>query len=386
MEDIRIYDFEFNLLHIEHRFIAANWCVKYNGIGTFEAHFPMSSEMVSIVMKQRYLIAVQGKKQAVITGMQTGDDFTIYGRTLNWLLTKRMVAKFKTEDLEQTDLAGIADYVLKEAFVENANYPVSNMVLECDVTCDIGSFWRNTCNSSYDVIHDLCVRADDAGHELIFDTANKRWKLHLYSGTELPLIISESNRNACDVILSRDILDLATDGWYERSMKDRGEWNAATNKPFLLLTEADPSSVYDYYRVSEDGVQNGVSYRSGDYILCGSDGFFTKVTEMESVWERVGESSLTGIYRWEEKLTGTTPAEAEVGLMEKNVRSDLDAEMRQLHYGTDYRLGDRVQVRYKNGNFTYTGRKRITELNINYETNNETVQPVFTGDEAEQEE
>lgn len=383
MEDIRIYDFEFNLLHIEHDFTSSNWSLKYNGIGTFEAHFPVKSGIVPVVMGNSYLVAVQGEKQAVVTGIQAGDDFAVYGRTVNWMLSKRTVAKFKTEDLAQTSLAGIVDYVLNEAFIQNENYPVNNMVLNCDVTYNIGSFWRNTRNAAYDVIHDLCVRGDHAGHELLFDIPNKKWKLHIYSGEELPLIVSEANRNAYDVTVSRDCLDFATDGWYERDMKDRGEWNAATNTPYISFTAADQSSIYDYYRVSEDGIQGGVSYKSGDYILCGPDGYFTRVTEINPVWERIGESDLTGIYRWEEKLTGNTPSEAVDNLAKKKRNDDIEADICHLQYGVDYQLGNKVRVQYKAGNSLHTYQKRIAEININYENNHETIQPIFTEDEAE---
>ena len=59
MEDIRVYDFEFHLLHIEHNFISANWSLKYNNIGTFEGHFPLKSGIVPVIMNNRYLVIIQ---------------------------------------------------------------------------------------------------------------------------------------------------------------------------------------------------------------------------------------------------------------------------------------------------------------------------------------
>ena len=381
MEDIRIYDFTFNLLHIEHDFISSNWTLKYNGIGTFEAHFPIKSGIVPVVMGNSYLVAVQGEKQAIVVGIQAGNDFAVFGRTVNWLLSKRTVAKFKTNDLSQSSLSEIIAYVLNESFIKNVNYPVDNMCMDCNVTYSIGTFWRNTRNTAYDVIHDLCARAKNSGHRLVFNVPKKQWVLELYQGNDLPLIISEGNRNASELSVSRDCLDFATDGWYERAMKDCGDWSPSENLPDVTAQHTD--LVYNYYRVSEDGTVNGVAYKSGDYILCGADGYFTKVTEVHSVWERMGESTLSGIYRWEEKLTGSTPSEAADNLAKKKRNDDVTGQISRLSYGTDYQLGDTVRLQCKLGDYLVTYSKRISEVSFCYESNTESIRPIFGDDEEE---
>lgn len=383
MEDIRIYDFEFNLLHIEHDFLSSNWLIKYNNIGTFEGHFSLKSSIVPVIMENKYLIAIQGDKQAVVTGIQIENDFVIYGRTVNWLLTKRTVSKFKTEDFEETFLSNIAEYVLEQSFIGNENYPVANMELNCSYVFDIGSFWRNTRNTAYDVIHDICVRADYSGHKLKFNHKDKKWVLDLYHGKELDLIVSEANKNSSLITLSRDCLDFATDGWYERAMVDKGEWNASSNSPQIDFINPDITKMYEYYRVSEDGTQNGIYYKSGDFILCGSDGVFRKVMEINPVWERIGNSELEGIYRWEEKLTGTTPTEAWDNLSKKNYNENISSELQKLKYGIDYQIGDMVRIQLKCGDFLYSYKKRISEIKVGYENNIKTIQPLFSNDEQE---
>ena len=100
MEDIRIYDFEFNLLHIEHDIASCNWKLYDNEIGTFEMHFPISSDLTVIAMQKSYLVAVQGSKQAIITGRQIGDEGVLYGRTCNWILTRFCTSEqFDTDSL-----------------------------------------------------------------------------------------------------------------------------------------------------------------------------------------------------------------------------------------------------------------------------------------------
>ena len=382
MEDLRVYNFEFTLLHIEHDVISSHWTLKYNGIGTFEAHFPLKSGIVPVVMNHSYLVAVQGDKQAVVTGIQAGDDFVIYGRTVNWLLSKRTVSDFDTEQTQSTNFRTVVKYVTDQAFRYNSDYPVINFAVsnDCPVK-DVGAFWRNTRNAAYDVIHDLCVRADNSGHRLVFNISKKQWVLELYQGTNLALMVSEANRNASELTISRDCLDFATDGWYERAMKDQGDWDPEENTPDVTVPHMD--MVYDYYRVSEDGTVGGTAYKSGDYILCGTDGYFTQVTEINSVWERIGNSDLSGIYRWEEKLTGSTPSEAAGQLANKKRNDDVTGQTCRLIYGTDYQLGDTVRLQCKIGEALFSYRKRISEISMSYENNTETVRPVFGEDEEE---
>ena len=43
MNDLRFYDFNFNLIHIQHDISGVHWHLKYNGIGSFEAEFSPQS-------------------------------------------------------------------------------------------------------------------------------------------------------------------------------------------------------------------------------------------------------------------------------------------------------------------------------------------------------
>ena len=64
---IRFYDFKFNLIHISPEFISSSWNVYFNKDGTFEAHFPINSEVLSVVTENKYLVACQDGFSAIIT-------------------------------------------------------------------------------------------------------------------------------------------------------------------------------------------------------------------------------------------------------------------------------------------------------------------------------
>ena len=72
MEDLRFYDYEFNLRHIEPLAESVNWQMYYNGIGQFEAYFSYDSDVVALLTSEPYLVVVQGERQALITGFCAG--------------------------------------------------------------------------------------------------------------------------------------------------------------------------------------------------------------------------------------------------------------------------------------------------------------------------
>ena len=92
MEDVRLYDFEFHLLHIEHDIVSSNWSFRENDTGTFELHFPIASRLTALAMNAPYLVAVQGEKQAIITGRQLAKEGVLYGKGCNWILTRFCMA------------------------------------------------------------------------------------------------------------------------------------------------------------------------------------------------------------------------------------------------------------------------------------------------------
>ena len=50
MNDIRIYDFEFNLLSVMCDVISSQWRIQYNGIGNFEGHFKLKDDITRIIL------------------------------------------------------------------------------------------------------------------------------------------------------------------------------------------------------------------------------------------------------------------------------------------------------------------------------------------------
>lgn len=310
--DIWVYTWEFELLHIEPRYISANWTIHYNGIGTFEGRFGLDSEIVPIVMQNKYLVVKQGTKTAIVTGTIINNDLAVFGRTCNWLLTRRTTPNFKSIN---GNVQTLTRNIVSTAFSDVSNFNLGEIISWQTKTID---FWRNTYNPTADVVKE-CLDNDGAGHEVVFDTLNKQWIYRVMHGNELPLIVSEANKNAYDTQINEDILDFYTAGYYEKQPED---------------------------------------------------------TEAESEWIYISGEK-TGIYKWECRLNGGNLSEARTDLNNKKAVSETSLKSYNLKFGIDYELGDIVRVQIQKGQYRTTVKKRITGVNIWYEQASTGEQPIF---------
>lgn len=301
---IKFYDFEFNLLCAEHRAQSVIWNIKYNDVGTFEAHFPLNIENTpDIIMENQYLIAVQEEKAAIITGKQLTNELIIYGRTLNWFLTRRTTPKFS----QLTDTcANLCVRFFNDAFSD-----VDNFISRVDCTTKQIDFWRNVYNPTEKVIAE-CLDNDGAGHEVIMDIKNERYVLRIYKGETKEHIISEPLKTAYDTSYTGDILDLYDGGWYEKQA-ETSEENTNTENTWIYIEKDNPK---------------------------------------------------TGIYHWEAVLSGSNNSEAKTDLNKKKETEKYEAKIRNLKYGTDYNLGDVLRFQIVKGSVKKTVRKRVTAINI----------------------
>lgn len=314
-EDIRVYDFEFNLLLVIGKYKSIHWEIYYNKIGTVELHLGLESPIIPILMSNPYLVIKQGvKKTAVITGKIVDTEVTVFGRTCNWLLSRRT-----TPDFDQ--LTGTVEN-LTRGFVETAFSDVNNFVPgELVGLTKTINFWRNTRNPTSDVVRE-CLENNGAGHEVVFDTKNKQWIYQVLMGKALPLILSEANKNAYDTQITGDCLDYYSCGWYEKQL----EIDEETEEP-----------------------QTEWVYLEGD----------TDKTGIDQPW-----IDQTGIYRWEAVLSGGNQSEAKSSLTTKKKNHELSLKSRNIQWGTDYNIGDIVRVQITKGSYRATEKRRIAGVSV----------------------
>lgn len=337
--EIKLYDFEFNLLAIASEVISSEWCLKYNGIGIYEGKFPINSAFAKAVIENPYTVICEGDKQAVVTGIIADETLTVCGRTPEWLLTKRVVLPFKTSEVFGKYCApeAIITYLLNRAYVSppvydedgeeisgaaDADRIVENFEipeLEQSAVMD-RYFWRNSANTLSQVVCDLC-EIIGCGHSLVFDVRNKCWRFSLVYPQARELIISKSNKNAYDIMYTDDFENSVNAGFY---------------------TDSETGDEFVYKFIQDDEKQN------------------------------------VGIYCWDGILSASGASEAEKVLKKRSRSASVEAEILNLEFGRDYSLGDTVRLQTELGPLRTTVDKRIAEVSIILNESGLSVKPSFT--------
>ena len=277
MEDIRIYNFDFELLAAENKFTYVNWTLKFNAPGSFEARFPLTSKLVEICLENDYLIAVQGNKQAIITGKQVNDVLVLFGREPTWILTKRVTPKFSKRTGTPEKLCFD---IVTEAFSDVDNFTVKRY----ENNFESIDFWRNVYNPTEKVVSE-CLDRVGAGHRVYLDIKNKKWIYEMYMGNENnPLIISSPNKNAYNDAYTEDLQDYVNGGWYESYNTDdsgESEWKCIESPKEGIYkwigvlggdSESEAQSSLDSKKwekeiyLDTNGIEYGTDFNLGDTV------------------------------------------------------------------------------------------------------------------------
>lgn len=341
---IRVYDFDYNLLGETDYPVSREWDLKFNGIGTFEASFELDSGFASVFAQNKNLVILDGDKQAVCVGYKIADRLRVFGRTPEWLFTKRVILPFKTSQIFQnqyTDPETIIHYLLESTY--KTPHPISEdgvideSVIDEDAVCDDliipepggmenlnRHFWRNSANTLSEVIVDLCDLGS-CGHSLAFCPEEKCWKFSIRQGEEKNIIISKSLKNAYDMSLKQSLLDSAGGGYFPVTLQEE--------------SEEDAPQLYGYVE---------------------------------------GENPGTGLLKWD-KVFDSASGSSEVYSQLKLCGTDVQTECEVINasYGTDYCLGDILRVQVEIGEFRYSAKLRVSGVSIISGSSGNSVKPVF---------
>ncbi len=371
MQDLIFYDFDFNRLNDYRKFISSNWTINYCGYGSFEAHFPKTqTDLIEMLDKNTYLLCIQGDNQAVITGWQIDEDIAVFGKTPEWLMTRRALNAFSFT-------ATYSNLIANSIVNSGMNDFVT--VLPSGLLGTVSAYSTSEVRFVYDIICEVLDK-DKLGFSLRADIANKRFVFRPYNGTARKTVVSESNKSAHNMLYTKELQDYTTaSGWYQRKMENMGSWDAANNSPALVQLSA--VNAYHYYKITSDGTQFGLECKKGDYLYSdvATGTWKTAASVPASVWVYINNTTARGAKRWDFVLNGMkTYAEAQAELRTKKISETIGAELRRLEYGTDYQLGDTVRVQFEAGNFKKTLTKRVSGVQIFYDVDRQGICPILS--------
>ncbi len=216
-EEIVFYDYEFNPLGRTVNITDIYHKELYNGIGSFEAGLTADDPAARLLLERDFTVAVWENRQAIITSTQTDNStgaFRVYGRTPNWLLSKRACPNFGHRKGTPFELA--------HALVEEVWGDAIAVGPGRDITAATTTFWRNVYNPLSEVVADCLDRAG-GGHRVVFDTKKKEWRFETWLGGESPCLFSEDRRSISTQSLRRSVLDYFNGGFYCKDDED-GTW------------------------------------------------------------------------------------------------------------------------------------------------------------------
>lgn len=370
MKDVFFYNFGFEPIEQVAGFVSLNITKKYCGWGTAEIHFPISrTEIIEMLRDNPYIICTAADVQIIVTGWRLSEDIAIFGRTPEWLLTKRVVAPFSLAQKTPTE---IADHMVQTAMGDFAD--VSNVALGGDEM----DYSAKEPKTVYDVVYGV-LQPSGLGFKLRADMDSKRFIFSVYRGSEISLLISVSNRTACDMRYTRDMQKQVDNcGWYQREMVDMGDWSASANSPALNDGVAD--NAFKYYKITSEATVFDINCTKGWYLYSDSaDGKWkTSAEKPDFAWVYIDNSTLDGAARWEGILTGVkTSDEATSDFAGMKAVEECETALRHVEYGTDYTEGDIVRVQTQFGDYRCTERKRVSAVEIFYDTDTVGTKPTL---------
>ena len=355
MEDLRFYDFEHNFLGIVPDIEEAVWELKFNGVGTFETSIPADAKICTDLVEKDYLVVIQGTKQAIITEKHIeGNRLTLFGRTMNFILTKRVVKPF---DIEEASVEYKAINLVTNLMTK---YFPEIKVETPDFDEEIGMY-KLVLHDLEEVVCDILDKIG-AGHKVYFDVKNKKWVLQFLKKNTTSRLFSEENMNIYDTAYKEGVLDYANCGYYARFIRDCGDWDAESNIPPLSMGQE--SNLGKLYRVSESGRQFLIDYKKGEYIACTNEnGNFEKTDYITEFYLQI-DTDKTGLYRWEAILSGSSRKEAEKSLKTKNKECKINAKINNVKFEQDYNLGDVVRLQKKIGDRIIDVQRYVSSVRI----------------------
>lgn len=370
MNDVFFYNFDFQPLEQLSGFISLNATKKYCGFGTAEIHLPISkTEIIGMLMGNPYIICVSENVQMIVTGWQLAEDIAIFGRTPEWLLTKRVAAPFEQS---QKTPAEIAEYAVQSAMGDFA--VVSGIVNLGDKM----NYSVKAPETVYDVVCGV-LKPSGLGFKLYADITGKRFTFSVYRGEERSLMISESNRTAFDMKYTRDMQNAVDNcGWFKTELKDMGEWSASDNSP--ALSSGMDDNLFTYYKITTAGTRFGLTCQVGSYLYCDTvDGVWKITADKPDIrWTYLDNSTAKGAMHWE-GLLKEVKSQEEARLIFADMRADSNSEtsLRHVEYGTDYSEGDIVRVQTQFGDYRCSDKKRVSAVEIFYDTDAVGTKPIL---------
>ncbi len=353
--ELFLYDFEGNELGVTDKVISSYRNLSFNGIGSSEFHIDTQDPLSCVIAEKDYLILEQdGIFQDIVIGHKTEDDFTIYCRSLSWLLSKMIVPP---QSLSGSAKA-LAQTLLKSSYgcdISLGN--VADLSNSSSFESNRVTLLSDSLKSTLDLVN--------GGHSVRFSHEDNKFYLDILKGADMDLYICEDEETLESFTTEKDLLDLSNSFSYQMHFPVISTWNVYNNSPSLLNNRS--SNFGKCYRVTNagDGVTRfDYTWENGDYIYCKSeDGKWKKSLSVpDPVYVYVPDTTVSDKYKWFSISSGSTKEEGLASLSELITKRQFSVFPKNIQFSRDYSLGDFVTVQYKSNGKIKTSLCQVTDI------------------------
>lgn len=313
--DILFYDFKLNRLHTlpssseSVGYVSMNCKIEFNGSGSLQLLF-WDKELEGLVRTHPEGLIV---KYGDFEGFTTGYQFEDVNKRLYGMHLNGLLHK---QVIPIADLSGDLETVMYGIVTDN--YPWLN-TFQAVGGFETVAYKTDTYTQGDTFISDLAA-VGHAGCSVYIDWESKRFLFKLLKSEENSLKLSENNLNAYELKENYDGKNIAFGGWYKQEQPE------------------------------------------------GSDG-----SKPEPIWTYVSTQEKEGLYKQDVILSAANEADALKELGECVADYRLTLKTKNIKFGVDYKLGDKLKVQRG----TETIPKTVTGIEIWHEKNEYNEQPIL---------
>lgn len=272
MNPFILYTYEGDYIAETSQVIYSHISLNFNDIGSLQITVSPDNPIMQYITNNKYLLATfKGYHFVIVDYFATDDEVEIYGRTLNWFLSKMVVPDFTNLGNKTVDV--IADNLLSKA--------IGCSIVKGDfATFSEGKeFAKDTYTAFSDTLKEL-LQLEKAGHEVVFDGSN--YKLNILKGNVREEFISKQDGTISSVTKEESIIDAVTDGMYKLNSDDTETWKSISRdtkegmyKWYKVLsassatdakTEIDVLVPKTILKAVTQRLKHGVDYKLGDFL------------------------------------------------------------------------------------------------------------------------
>lgn len=391
-----ISDFDIELLVLDDKFDICGiidvyqsfvWTDRYQEAGTVEVVVPATTEMLSIVKLDRYLVNKSSDRAMIIDEIKLesesafGNIMTITGRGIETLLERRIVwNRVKGTDVDnKVNLQAAIKQILNENCISpsNGDRKIPHLVFKDSTDPNVTQHYMNEDHwgdNIYELICNQC-KYHNIGWRIL-PSLDGVFTFELYYGTNR----SWSQDTNPWVVFSPSFDNFLNSNYYvtkkghatvalgvgakEKTVDQYERETVLPNVTVTIERDGGAKSGLDRYEIAVD-CTDIVSYKSKDDTKNQADG--ADVEEKQISYEDMHASLV-------EQITAKTKSE----LYSHGATEDFDGEVevtQQFVYGKDFFIGDVVQL--QNG-YGMEAVARVSEVLITYDGSGFSVVPTFT--------